>query len=137
MRRYGEVNLDKPKSLFTFFSPFFFFFLFLAFNLISQVFASNILSFKWHFLMFIDFVMGLFVSRIGICSLFYLNILICMLGFFTDSRRPLMQLVFLVFTGEAWGYLGSRRFLLELDLHSDFVKGIDSTLIEMVFFPSR
>lgn len=42
------------------------------------------------------------------------------------------QLVFLVFTGEAWGYLGSRRFLLELDLHSDFVKGIDSTLIEMV-----
>ena len=87
--------------------------------------------------MFIDFVMGLFVSRIGFCNLFYLNILICMLGFFTDSRRPLMQLVFLVFTGEAWGYLGSRRFLLELDLHSDFVKGIDSTLIEMVFFPSR
>ncbi|GAV60467.1 Nicastrin domain-containing protein [Cephalotus follicularis] len=42
------------------------------------------------------------------------------------------QLVFLVFTGEAWGYLGSRRFLLELDLHSDAVNGLNSTLIEMV-----
>ncbi|XP_057971438.1 nicastrin isoform X2 [Malania oleifera] len=42
------------------------------------------------------------------------------------------QLVFMVFTGESWGYLGSRRFLLELDLHSDAVNGLNSTLIESV-----
>ncbi|KAJ8763070.1 hypothetical protein K2173_023275 [Erythroxylum novogranatense] len=42
------------------------------------------------------------------------------------------QLVFSVFTGEAWGYLGSRRFLLELDLQSDAVKGLNNTLIDMV-----
>ncbi|XP_057993530.1 nicastrin isoform X2 [Hevea brasiliensis] len=42
------------------------------------------------------------------------------------------QLVFSVFTGEAWGYLGSRRFLLELDLQSDSVNGLNDTLIEMV-----
>ncbi|XP_058009274.1 nicastrin isoform X2 [Hevea brasiliensis] len=42
------------------------------------------------------------------------------------------QLVFSVFTGEAWGYLGSRRFLLELDLQSDAVNGLNDTLIEMV-----
>ncbi|KAL7607850.1 hypothetical protein Lser_V15G12044 [Lactuca serriola] len=36
------------------------------------------------------------------------------------------QLVFVVFTGEAWGYLGSRRFLLEVD------NGINNTLIETV-----
>ncbi|KAJ4837960.1 hypothetical protein Tsubulata_015679 [Turnera subulata] len=42
------------------------------------------------------------------------------------------QLVFSVFTGEAWGYLGSRRFLLELDLQSDFVIGLNSSLLEMV-----
>ncbi|KAF9625241.1 hypothetical protein IFM89_020827, partial [Coptis chinensis] len=44
------------------------------------------------------------------------------------------QLVFLVFTGEAWGYLGSRRFLAEVDMHSDVVHGLNSTLIELVFF---
>lgn len=42
------------------------------------------------------------------------------------------QLVFLIFTGEAWGYLGSRRFLLELDLQTDAVTGLNSTLIDMV-----
>ncbi|KAE8713861.1 Nicastrin [Hibiscus syriacus] len=42
------------------------------------------------------------------------------------------QLVFLVFTGEAWGYLGSRRFLLELDKQSDAVHGLDSSLIQLV-----
>ncbi|PHT31155.1 Nicastrin [Capsicum baccatum] len=42
------------------------------------------------------------------------------------------QLVFAVFTGEAWGYLGSRRFLLELDQHSDAVSGLDLALIEKV-----
>lgn len=42
------------------------------------------------------------------------------------------QLVFVVFTGEAWGYLGSRRFLLELDEHTDAVNGINKTLIETV-----
>lgn len=45
----------------------------------------------------------------------------------------LLQLVFAVFTGEAWGYLGSRRFLLELDQHSDAVSGLDLALIEKVF----
>lgn len=42
------------------------------------------------------------------------------------------QLVFVVFTGEAWGYLGSRRFLLELDMHSDAVHGLNNSQIEMV-----
>ncbi|GJW14258.1 nicastrin [Tanacetum coccineum] len=42
------------------------------------------------------------------------------------------QLAFVVFTGESWGYLGSRRFLLELDQHTDAVNGIDNTLIETV-----
>ncbi|KNA11455.1 hypothetical protein SOVF_135050 isoform B [Spinacia oleracea] len=42
------------------------------------------------------------------------------------------QLVFLVLTGEAWGYLGSRRFLHELDLQSEAVAGLNSTLIETV-----
>ncbi|XP_076951630.1 nicastrin-like [Bidens hawaiensis] len=42
------------------------------------------------------------------------------------------QLVFVVFTGEAWGYLGSRRFLLELDQNTDAVNGINNTLIETV-----
>ncbi|KAI6691439.1 hypothetical protein NL676_028267 [Syzygium grande] len=46
-----------------------------------------------------------------------------------NSRR---QLVFLFFTGEAWGYLGSRRFLYELDLHSDSVSGLNETSVEMV-----
>lgn len=43
------------------------------------------------------------------------------------------QLVFVVFTGESWGYLGSRRFLLELDLQSDSVSGLNNTLIDTVF----
>lgn len=43
-----------------------------------------------------------------------------------------MQLVFVVFTGEAWGYLGSRRFLVELDEHSDAVQGLNHSLIEKV-----
>ncbi|KAL5721918.1 hypothetical protein ACHQM5_005503 [Ranunculus cassubicifolius] len=42
------------------------------------------------------------------------------------------QLVFLVFTGESWGYLGSRRFLAELEANSDSVRGLNSTLIEQV-----
>lgn len=42
------------------------------------------------------------------------------------------QLVFVFFTGEAWGYLGSRRFLLELDDHSDSLDGLNSTLIDTV-----
>lgn len=42
------------------------------------------------------------------------------------------QLVFLVLTGESWGYLGSRRFLLELDLRTEAVRGLNSTLIETV-----
>lgn len=42
------------------------------------------------------------------------------------------QLVFVVFTGEAWGYLGSRRFLVELDQHSDATSGLNHKLIETV-----
>nr|GMD14766.1 nicastrin isoform X2 [Ipomoea batatas] len=42
------------------------------------------------------------------------------------------KLVFVVFTGESWGYLGSRRFLLELDQHSDAVRGLDFSMIETV-----
>ncbi|XP_075510416.1 nicastrin isoform X2 [Primulina tabacum] len=42
------------------------------------------------------------------------------------------QLVFVVLTGEAWGYLGSRRFLLESDEHSDAIKGLDMAMVEMV-----
>ncbi|KAK9074877.1 hypothetical protein SSX86_003196 [Deinandra increscens subsp. villosa] len=49
-----------------------------------------------------------------------------------DLDKLSKQLVFVVFTGEAWGYLGSRRFLLELDQHTDAVNGINSTLIETV-----
>lgn len=44
----------------------------------------------------------------------------------------IMQIVFVVFTGEAWGYLGSRRFLFELDQQTDAVNGINNTLIETV-----
>lgn len=46
----------------------------------------------------------------------------------------ILQLVFLVLTGEAWGFLGSRRFLHELDLQSEVVAGLNSTLIETVIF---
>ncbi|XP_061340339.1 nicastrin [Gastrolobium bilobum] len=42
------------------------------------------------------------------------------------------QLIFVVLTGEAWGYLGSRRFLAELDMQSDAVHGLDHSLIETV-----
>ncbi|KAI3515691.1 hypothetical protein L1887_14594 [Cichorium endivia] len=35
------------------------------------------------------------------------------------------RLVIVVFTGEAWGYLGSRIFLHELDQHTDVVNGIN------------
>ncbi|XP_019164143.1 PREDICTED: nicastrin isoform X2 [Ipomoea nil] len=48
------------------------------------------------------------------------------------SRNFIKQLVFVVFTGESWGYLGSRRFLLELDQHSDAVRGLDFSKIETV-----
>ncbi|KAG5529727.1 hypothetical protein RHGRI_030193 [Rhododendron griersonianum] len=43
-----------------------------------------------------------------------------------------ISLVFVIFTGEAWGFLGSRRFLLELDQNSDAVNGLNSSLIDMV-----
>lgn len=42
------------------------------------------------------------------------------------------QLVFVAFTGEAWGYLGSRRFIAEMDLGTDATKGLNSTLIEQI-----
>ncbi|XP_011085876.1 nicastrin [Sesamum indicum] len=42
------------------------------------------------------------------------------------------QLVFVVLTGESWGYLGSRRFFLESDKQSDAMKGLDLAMLEMV-----
>ncbi|XP_074286610.1 nicastrin [Silene latifolia] len=42
------------------------------------------------------------------------------------------QLVFLVLTGESWGFLGSRRFIHELHLQSDGVTGLNKTSIETV-----
>ncbi|KAI3979347.1 hypothetical protein MKX01_036391 [Papaver californicum] len=47
-----------------------------------------------------------------------------------DLDKLNKQLVFLFFTGEAWGYLGSRRFLAELDMGT--VHGLNSSLIEMI-----
>lgn len=59
-----------------------------------------------------------------------------MYGLFSAFKFSLgvLQLVFLVLTGEAWGYLGSRRFLLEFDQQSDTIKGLDLSMIETVFF---
>ncbi|KAL0430470.1 UNVERIFIED_CONTAM: Nicastrin [Sesamum radiatum] len=42
------------------------------------------------------------------------------------------QLVFVVLTGESWGYLGSRRFFLESDKQSDTIKGLDLAMLETV-----
>ncbi|KAJ3699369.1 hypothetical protein LUZ61_003074 [Rhynchospora tenuis] len=42
------------------------------------------------------------------------------------------QLIFAALTGEAWGYLGSRKFLQELDLGSDSVQGLSSSMIEQI-----
>ncbi|KAI5648110.1 hypothetical protein M9H77_34115 [Catharanthus roseus] len=42
------------------------------------------------------------------------------------------DLVFAVFTGESWGFLGSRRFLVELDEQSDAVRGLNFTMIDRV-----
>ncbi|KAJ7533501.1 hypothetical protein O6H91_13G052200 [Diphasiastrum complanatum] len=42
------------------------------------------------------------------------------------------QLVFLVCTGEAWGYLGSRRFLLELAAGNPSVAGLDPSLVSQI-----
>lgn len=42
------------------------------------------------------------------------------------------QLVFAVFNGEAWGYLGSRKFLHELDEGAASVNGINSLMIDQV-----
>ncbi|XP_064939098.1 nicastrin-like [Musa acuminata AAA Group] len=49
-----------------------------------------------------------------------------------DLNELKKQLVFVVFTGEAWGYLGSRKFLQELDLGTDAVNGLNNTMIEQV-----
>ncbi|KAG9135745.1 hypothetical protein Leryth_002452 [Lithospermum erythrorhizon] len=42
------------------------------------------------------------------------------------------QLLFISFTGEAWGYLGSRRFLFDLDQHGGGIDGLDLSMLEMV-----
>ncbi|KAG2661397.1 hypothetical protein PVAP13_1KG502900 [Panicum virgatum] len=49
-----------------------------------------------------------------------------------DLRNLKKQLVFAVFNGEAWGYLGSRKFLQELDKGADSVNGINSLMIDQV-----
>ncbi|KAG0461015.1 hypothetical protein HPP92_021000 [Vanilla planifolia] len=49
-----------------------------------------------------------------------------------DLSELRKQLVFAAFTGEAWGYLGSRRFLFELDMGTDSVKNLKSEMIEQV-----
>ncbi|KAK4767492.1 hypothetical protein SAY86_015242 [Trapa natans] len=54
------------------------------------------------------------------------------LSHFKDLDDFSRQIVFVVFTGEAWGYLGSRRLLLELDLQSNAVLGLNRTLIELI-----
>lgn len=54
------------------------------------------------------------------------------LSYLDGLDELIKQLVFVVFTGESWGYLGSRRFVLEADQHSDSVKGLDFAMIETV-----
>ncbi|KAK9115812.1 hypothetical protein Sjap_014759 [Stephania japonica] len=49
-----------------------------------------------------------------------------------DANTFKKQIIFLIVTGEAWGYLGSRRFLAELDMQTDIVNGIDINRIELV-----
>lgn len=49
----------------------------------------------------------------------------------------LMQLVFVVFTGEAWGFLGSRRFLHELGQHDDGIDGLNLSMVEVVSYPLK
>ncbi|MCO5593528.1 hypothetical protein L7F22_047542 [Adiantum nelumboides] len=42
------------------------------------------------------------------------------------------QLVIVVFTGEAWGYLGSRQFLYQLSNEGSFVQGLNRSLIHQI-----
>ncbi|XP_051192784.1 nicastrin [Lolium perenne] len=49
-----------------------------------------------------------------------------------DLSKLKKQLVFAAFDGEAWGYLGSRKFLQEIDEGDDSVNGINSSMIEQV-----
>ncbi|KAG6497136.1 hypothetical protein ZIOFF_045024 [Zingiber officinale] len=55
------------------------------------------------------------------------------LSYVNDLTELKKQLVFMVFTGEAWGYLGSRKFLQELDMGTAAVNGLDSTMIDQEF----
>lgn len=52
--------------------------------------------------------------------------------FFLTFSSFFIQLVFAVFNGEAWGYLGSRKFLQELDEGADSVNGISGLMIDQV-----
>ncbi|CAN6246191.1 unnamed protein product [Urochloa humidicola] len=49
-----------------------------------------------------------------------------------DLSNLKKQLVFAVFNGEAWGYLGSRKFLQQLDEGADSVNGINRLMIDQV-----
>ncbi|AQK79556.1 Nicastrin [Zea mays] len=58
--------------------------------------------------------------------------LLYLLNIFLTFSLILIQLVFTVFNGEAWGYLGSRKFLQELDEGAASVNGISSLMIDEV-----
>lgn len=94
---------------------------------------------RLHVILFIYFggepcALDTLITYLLICLFWWLVLLlVCFNEQSTHSSMILMQFVFSVFTGEAWGYLGSRRFLLELDLQSDSVNGLNGTQIEMVF----
>ncbi|KAI5082078.1 hypothetical protein GOP47_0001821 [Adiantum capillus-veneris] len=49
-----------------------------------------------------------------------------------DSHNWEKQLVIAVFTGEAWGYLGSRQFLNQLANGGSFVQGLNRSLIHQI-----
>ena len=70
---------------------------------------------------------------------FFVSLLLklCVIGsssniFFLTFSPFFIQLVFAVFNGEAWGYLGSRKFLQELDEGAASVNGISSLMIDQV-----
>lgn len=52
-------------------------------------------------------------------------------NFITGAESPI-SLVFMVLSGESWGYLGSWRVFLESDLQSDSIKGLNLNMIETV-----
>lgn len=70
------------------------------------------------------------------CFFISLSLKLCVIGslsnIFLTFSPFFIQLVFTVFNGEAWGYLGSRKFLQELDEGAASVNGISSLMIDQV-----